>query len=222
MTFHSPNSDRRCLSRVSTSFFGSRTFCVDFLTSPCPLRVNIPLYNATVEAEITCVSPYTKPPVWLSLSSPPRYACSVNIRPMAAGVLFFCGCVNTEAAWQRGVVTLLVYASLFITIPPCTSTVCYFFYPFWWIIPPFRILGFFFFSLGPSYDTVQRRVPSRLSSKVHLFKKIKMLKTSLNASCSKLILKTGIHPSSKKRAYRYYFLSYNTGLIKWGWVMLFL
>lgn len=86
----------------------------------------------------------------------------------------------------------------------------------------FQDTWIFFFSLGPSYDTVQRRVPSRLSSKVHLFKKIKMLKTSLNASCSKLILKTGIHPSSKKRAYRYYFLSYNTGLIKWGWVMLFL
>lgn len=38
----SPSTARRCLRRVSTSFFGSSAFCVDFLTSAWPLRENIP------------------------------------------------------------------------------------------------------------------------------------------------------------------------------------
>lgn len=59
VSFHSPNSERRCFSRVRTSFFGSKTFCVDFLTSPWPLRVNIPLSNTTVEADHLCC--YRKP-----------------------------------------------------------------------------------------------------------------------------------------------------------------
>lgn len=38
----SPSSARRCFRRVSTSFLGSSTFCVDFFTSPWLLRENIP------------------------------------------------------------------------------------------------------------------------------------------------------------------------------------
>lgn len=36
-----PSTMRKCFSRVTWSFFGSRIFCADFLTSPCDLRPNI-------------------------------------------------------------------------------------------------------------------------------------------------------------------------------------
>lgn len=132
VTFYSPNSVRRCLSRVSTSFFGSRTFCVDFLTSPWIFRVNIPLWNGTVEAEFTCASPYAKAPVWLSLSSPALYCLLGKHSPDARCCCpVFCGCVNTEAQLGQGeVVGLRQYAFLFTTGTPCTSSVCLFFMHF--------------------------------------------------------------------------------------------
>lgn len=40
--FYLPMTILRCLSLVNTSFFGSNTFCVDFLTSPWGFLENIP------------------------------------------------------------------------------------------------------------------------------------------------------------------------------------
>lgn len=42
MVFNLPMTILRCLSLVNTSFFGSNTFCVDFLTSPWGFLENIP------------------------------------------------------------------------------------------------------------------------------------------------------------------------------------